>query len=74
MIIVKHVNIMLDDNAAVKWSSEEDDPIPELHDIRNYITRAENETEEQLLKELKVKTDQGALDHFAGYAARKVGQ
>ena len=36
LIIVKHVNIMLDDNAAVKWSPEEEDPIPELNDLRNY--------------------------------------
>lgn len=65
---------MLDDNAAVKWSPEEEDPIPELNDIRNYLTREDNETEEEreLLKQVKVKTDEGALDHFAGYAARRV--
>ena len=76
LIIVKHVNIMLDDNAAVKWSPEEEDPIPELNDLRNYLTREDEETEdeEELLNEIKVKTDEGALNHFAGYAARRVSQ
>ena len=34
----------------------------------------ETEDEEELLKEIKVKTDEGALNHFAGYAARRVSQ
>ena len=41
-----------------------------------YLTRVDEETEdeEELLKEIKVKTDEGALNHFAGYAARRVSQ
>ena len=34
----------------------------------------ETEDEEELLNEIKVKTDEGALNHFAGYAARRVSQ
>ena len=37
--------------------------------------REDEETEdEELLNEIKVKTDVGALNHFAGYAARRVSQ
>ena len=41
-----------------------------------YLTRVDEETEdeEELLNEIKVKTDEGALNHFAGYAARRVSQ
>ena len=34
----------------------------------------ETEDKEELLNEIKVKTDEGALNHFAGYAARRVSQ
>ena len=40
--------------------------------MRNFITQPENEADEDALKYLNMKTDEGALNHFAGYAARRV--
>ena len=43
-MVVKNINLLMDDNSNIKLVKDEVDETPELHDLRNFVTQLENET------------------------------
>jgi len=73
LVVVKNVNILFT-NSNIQISREEVDETPELHDLRNFVTEPEYETDEDPVVEMEnLRTDEEALDYFSGYASRKLG-
>ena len=51
-MVVKNINLMMDDNSNIKLMKDEVDETPELHDLRNFVTQLENETGKTLMQHI----------------------